>query len=94
MSGVPVAAARIAPPGLRCSPLPITTKRNRNKHAINAACLIFVGTMPPPWRDVPCCFERTFHLELAKASEISLSAISGLIESFGFEGARGSGLRK
>jgi hypothetical protein len=47
-NGVPVTAARNAPPELRCPPPPITMKRNTNRHPINAAGFIFESTMTPP----------------------------------------------
>jgi len=54
-NGVPVAAARNAPPGLRWSPPPITTKRNRNRQTTNAPCLVFVSTVTLPCsRDLDC----------------------------------------
>src|SRR6266853_521764 len=54
-NGVPVAAARNAPPGLRWSPPPITTKRNRNRQTTSAPCLVFVSTVTLQCgRDLDC----------------------------------------
>src|ERR1700751_109203 len=44
-SGVPVRAARNAPPGLRCNPPPTTTNRKTKRQIANEICLTCLRTI-------------------------------------------------